>query len=452
MSTNVAVGPVGADEERRGARRSLLVLIDPGLVIVGGERVSPDLGFAHEQAIDTKRAMARELDALSRTVADLQPCTTDDRAALQAALKLEDKVCLPALKELKDLGTALRADLSAEFVNKLRSGHFLEAEAQEEPALTFQETAAPIPWELMYEFENDPGGRPDWRRFWSFRVPITHWVHKGRTTEIRLERIFSAINEDLDFAEQEVALLTRQLPVELPHTRLAEALREQAGRKLGEQWLQAHPADAQWLKSFVHDLEPDCGRRPVIADEWKEQALQEILKGQRYDLIHFACHCVTSEETEYLSCLKMKIGGEPVLMKVAIMAPKLRRQLRNMDDPGPLVFLNACATARQGMTYQVPGFPDKWINDLGALAVLATICPVPDYFAHEFALHFYDTLFEAVNSSDPAVARNRYVAEALLVTRRYFMQNYNNPLGLAYMLYTIKDAHILVDFLSPGGS
>lgn len=100
-------------------------------------------------------------------------------------------------------------------------------------------------------------------------------------------------------------------------------------------------------------------------------------------------------------------------------------------------------------TYASPSFPVKWIKDQRALAVIATLCPVPDYFAHAFALKFYEILFateETTSANTTAsISANQYIATALLETRRYFMEKYNNPLGLAYIIYAIKDAHIQIN-------
>jgi hypothetical protein len=119
------------------------------------------------------------------------------------------------------------------------------------------------------------------------------------------------------------------------------------------------------------------------------------------------------------------------------------------NEPGPLVFLNACSTSRPGDSHDPPGLPDKWILSGGALAVVATLCDVPDYFAHAFARKFYEILIQALTDrDDQAAPRNRYVAEALLQTRRFFMDEpYRNPLGLAYVLYASRGAHVLADFL-----
>jgi hypothetical protein len=72
-------------------------------------------------------------------------------------------------------------------------------------------------------------------------------------------------------------------------------------------------------------------------------------------------------------------------------------------------------------------------------------------YAQTFALShevnkFYDTLLEGISSSRGSVpSRNSYLAEALLATKRYFMEEYNNPLGLAYVLYANNEARIKVD-------
>lgn len=41
-------------------------------------------------------------------------------------------------------------------------------------------------------------------------------------------------------------------------------------------------------------------------------------------------------------------------------------------------------------------------------------------------------------------------SSALLETRRHFLTAYNNPLGLAYVLYAMQGARILPDFTPAG--
>lgn len=62
----------------------------------------------------------------------------------------------------------------------------------------------------------------------------------------------------------------------------------------------------------------------------------------------------------------------------------------------------------------------------GAGAVIATACPVPDLFAAAFAKHFY-TFF---------LSGQMTIGQALRETRWHFLTKHNNPLGLAYGLYS----------------
>ena len=80
--------------------------------------------------------------------------------------------------------------------------------------------------------------------------------------------------------------------------------------------------------------------------------------------------------------------------------------------------------------------------------MVATLCPVPDLFAHEFAREFYGRLFQAGG----AASRPRFLAEVLLATRRHFLKEYNNPLGLAYVLYAMQGARVWPDFAASGGA
>jgi hypothetical protein len=83
-------------------------------------------------------------------------------------------------------------------------------------------------------------------------------------------------------------------------------------------------------------------------------------------------------------------------------------------------------------------FPRAWIN-YGAAAVIATLCPVPDDFALAFSRHFYGLVLGGGRAGN--------LAEALLEARRHFMREYNNPLGLAYVLYARKETQVVL----PGG-
>lgn len=470
MATTRTASHVEASDER--AHQPLPILLTDGYakVHILGRRTR--LGFGAERSQPAMRAFVNELYRVSRLIDRRQgqivppddPTDADAQADWEARLEetlfLEEDTADDRLPKLVELGAGLRSDLSGEFVQALKNRGFPAAEAPEEPALTFiqEENEAPVFWDMLYEgSEADP---VDWTRFWGLRAPITHWVvDADRINEIRLCRdtgIFLATHESLRFAGREVNLLAGQLNLDVRRRSLAEAFREQvrAGLRDGglvapdeeAAWWEARGASG-WLGHFFERYEPNAAKRRTRSDNWKKSALVAICKEAfAADLIHFACHAAGAD-AQYLSRLDLKIDGEPVSLSVSLMANDLSRGEIAYADRGPLVFLNACSTGDPRGANDPPGLPDKWINDRGALAVIATLCDVPDYFAYAFAKKFYEILLAAVARPDqPGSARNQYVAEALLATRRYFMETYHNPLGLAYVLYAIMGAHVVADF------
>jgi hypothetical protein len=148
----------------------------------------------------------------------------------------------------------------------------------------------------------------------------------------------------------------------------------------------------------------------------------------------------------------MKVAEEEVPLDVSLIATKFRCELCPSYVPGSLLFLITCGTGRQSESYEPPGFPDKWIANQRALAVVASLCPIPDYFAHTFVLKFYDILMWCYRISKKSLeAHNQYIAKVHLETRRYFTEIDSNPLGLAYALCSVEGARIEIDLLRTGG-
>jgi hypothetical protein len=316
-------------------------------------------------------------------------------------------------------------------------------------------------------YNGTQSGLPDWQRFWGFRVPIVHWHGRDRTKVIDLQQgFFSAINEELEFAGREVELLAEELRAALPHETLTAAFEERIRQALHdnlhkaddeiEAWLAASPEmDARnkprptWLARYLEETTPDETMRDIV----KEGMLVEILQQSfHHNLLHFACHCDAAGPAQFLTRLDLKVAGEVVSLDSSLIATDLRREFKS-TSPGPLVFLNACRTSSKLESHEPPPLPEGWISAQGAVAVVVTVCPVPDYFAHAFALKFYEYLFEFLRDPESEQAnRRRYVGEALLDTRRYFMKEFNNPLGLAYVLYAFQNVRVGADFYGGGGT
>ena len=454
----------------KGARESLQVIVQGNAAPVlvtgstgGTDYVENGTGFGNEDVIlNAKRAFAQQLLELSL---DLVEQIKEDKTEIgnpngpEYDKRIFDKLSLKEatsqlyLEQLKTIGFGLRDKLNPKLFDAFKKRGFMKQQPAEEPAMAFYTYGqAQVLWDMMYE-ELDPGEDAEWEHFWGFRVPITHWQPgQNRDHKIQLKRgLFSAVDETLAFANDEVSLLAQQLTGGLCHRSLCDEFKNRAQnelrRKLNdpaavEKWFQAQTAKS-WFSSFIEKLNEGTKEQDAITLQtikWKEKAIRAIFSDPEftYELIHFACHCEPDKLSELLSQLKIHIAGEEISLSVALMS--VGGEARS-DQPGSLVFLNACGTGEQGQNAEPPGFPENWISKRGALGVVATLCTVPDLFAHAFARKFYKTLFESVANAK-APMRERYLAEALLETRRFFMTECRNPLGLAYVLYSVRDACI----------
>lgn len=122
------------------------------------------------------------------------------------------------------------------------------------------------------------------------------------------------------------------------------------------------------------------------------ERMNEVLRGNRFDVIHYAGHAAFDVEKPELSALLLS-GHEP------LYAQKVRRLLKGR----PLVVLNACQSAATASGQQAPetGYELQQPEGLaaafiygGALGCLGAIWPVFDGPAAEFAIAFYNKVIE----------------------------------------------------------
>jgi len=405
------------------------------------EEASKESGTLAEPLANVSRQVAEQERHVRTRVAD--PTAAD----LDPSLTIDETVSRTLLKSLRRVGAALRARLTDQCVDAFKAHEFLSGRGTE-PPLTFQEkeNTPHVLWDLMYE--GGTLGEVKWESFWGFRVPISHWVFSSRTHRLSLRRsLFVGIHEELPFAAREIdAVAERLRQAERCHSvvdyfkrfvresLLAASLTDEQA----DAWLSEHADD--WLEEYLYG----GAGAPDDADQWKHDKVVEMLRSTDtdFDLLHFACHSEPSTGAASRTELKMKVGGELLVLDVGAMMADLRIKITSASMPGPLVFLNACRIVKDVQPFQPPPFATSWINDRGALAVLSAVCPVPDYFAHAFALKYYDFLFGDSAASYAGRPVQGSLAGALLATRRYFMEVHRNPLGLGYILYASPGAYV----------
>ena len=299
------------------------------------------------------------------------------------------------LTQLRDLGKAAYNKILPTAARK-----YLKDVEQEEQkrglSLTFQTPATfSFFWEMLY------AGSPfevAQEQFWGFHYPIgrTYWGELKFSDRIRLQQgILSAIHHKLKYSRQEIEQIKQHLD------KACEILQLKLAFELLEQRLPAQDPCIATLIQLFND------------EEFK------------HGIIHFACHCDNS------------------LLSLTVHEEKLEIELEELliwQDYGfqnrPFVFLNACASATLGNLLQTLKFPTEMLN-FGAGGVIATACIIPDNFASAFASKFYEILFHQLARDVPV-----NIGEVLLETRLFFLNKYNNPLGLAYGLYALSNQQL----------
>jgi hypothetical protein len=276
-------------------------------------------------------------------------------------------------------------------------------------------------WEILYtgsarETQVQPG------LFWGARYPLGR-VLTDRDIKSHYvidigEGLLAGIHDDLKHSHEEIRALAHLLPK----------------RQL------------VWLDSVLPKVEG------ISFGNLMDLLLKEDFD---YGIIHFACHCHSHRHQGATKAyLRITVHDQDLDVLLSDVTRFQDFQIANH----PFFFLNACETQSQGFPMQSLSFPADLLK-LGAGGVIATACTIPDNFASVFAKVFYRQLFQRYLQENEAMEEldccdesnlaegeetlqqdwseipNRCIAEALTKTRRYFLEKYNNPLGLAYGLY-----------------
>lgn len=277
---------------------------------------------------------------------------------------------------------------------------------------TFLSESVPFPWEVI--FQGDSVSPAKYDEFWGFRYSPGRIIGTGKAFSLQAARAVQDLPADMLFC------LHHSLP---------------------------HAANEEWLKvqDLVRTLPTsrfNLFSKMVTANVMDGMGFLRYLYGAGFTMLHFACHCrqvSTVDDELIISAIRdyQAIGKEepdfPVKTGFFITE---EGEFRNR----PLVFLNACQSGTDTDPYRLTFNLPKMFMDHGAAALIATICPVADVFASEFSRKFYEFFLQTYKEGD--LLNTRMVGEALRDTRRYFWEQYHNPLGLAYGLYSLAFYHL----------
>jgi hypothetical protein len=185
----------------------------------------------------------------------------------------------------------------------------------------------------------------------------------------------------------------------------------------------------------------------------KETLFSELLHTPAAHLIYFFCHGYAPAahgsllRRDGVQALKDSIAsvpegspGKTALETLLRLTTKMDREawmyigdaeiketdlaLKDFFAPNrrPIVFLNMCQSA--GLLPSMSSGLVRVFLEKNASAVVGTESPMTAVFAHAFAEQFFNSLFGGDD-----------VGTALWKSRRHFLQNMRNPLGLGYTLY-----------------
>jgi hypothetical protein len=245
-----------------------------------------------------------------------------------------------------------------------------------------------LPWEMLYDTE-----------FIALSRPVARML-VGRAAQLRSPTLEPRTRDP------RVALVASTGPGGMLGAAIREVDQIQAGLR------------ATWGDTVVVDLFVSGAERPACGEQF-----DRLLKSGDYDIIHYAGHARFDSLRPRQSALLLD-DDEPCT------ADKIEQLL----DGSPLVFLNACETARMSQQGGRPGGtgegdPTEGLVGAflygGALACIGSMWPVADTVAARFAIRFYAAAFEGQSLGDA-------MRTARIETRRRYP---HDPSWASFVLY-----------------
>jgi hypothetical protein len=169
-------------------------------------------------------------------------------------------------------------------------------------------------------------------------------------------------------------------------------------------------------------------RRVQVSGPLRSTAdVRQVAQAGGVQLLHFAAHGRFDPQNANLSPLSLEDGALTPFDLAGERAAGLRRER-------PLVFLNACHTARLAFALTgLGGWAERLVADLNVSAFVGTLWEVNDLLAVEFAIAFYDRLL-----AGDTLGQAFYTARLHVRDRQPA-----NPTWLAYVLYADPNSVVI---------
>lgn len=326
------------------------------------------------------------------------------------ALKLDKKTALDYRVELATYGKTVYERLFKKAAQEELAA-YLDPSSFTAP--TFISEVIPFPWEVLYEGKDFRDGDPE--MFWGIRYAPARILQPDRS-------------------------LQKHSLEQHPPPDMLFCLHHLLKYAKTQEWQQVQQLLSHVTGSRFQLLADSMCAEAAAAEDGDR--LLEYLDRATHNMLHFACHCRPAEAGADALLISALRDGQEITDAERTLALETSRieLIPGEFSHQPLIFLNACQSGPSpddvGKTYNLPVMFMK----RGAGAVIATACPVPDVFAAAFARVFYTEFLPALQQKDGTgqeVLKSRMIGEALRRTRRRFLaEPYNNPLGLAYGLYS----------------
>jgi hypothetical protein len=381
---------------------SLVIRPSPGggydCVAMAGRHTEVHLPITDEELTYAVRAVRRAL------VEVVNSYDAEHNQVFQQGIVIPEQAAEAALHTLARAGARMFQQLffhpEARWdVNDL--GTWIRAEASDPRVqLNVQLVAAqvPVPWSLLYLGDAAEGASLDWSHFLGMRHVVEQLPYSSD--------LGSPVNELDSRPQLTVGLnINGTIDQQFHVTSVADHV---------QRWQQL-ASERQGLSLLTRTTKAD-----VLA------ALRDPTSGDR--IVYFFCHATADG-----------LDGDPdgASLVMGLPADALRLYDLNLDAPTetklrehPLVFINACESAELSPLFYagfVPYFMAK-----GARGVIGTEANTPVVFATAFA--------EALVSR---LLSGSALGQAVLDTRREFLDRDRNPLGLLYAVYCDADTHIV---------